>query len=125
MRSPISSRTRPAQAAGADDRALRQFVQRCVCIRHEGVAGFLAFENGGQKQALGELHRHVLDRVCCDIRAAFEHALFEFLDEQALAADFCQRRVQNLVALGGHGHQLDFEARVRLLQAGLDVFRLP
>ena len=42
------------------------------------------------------------------VSQAFLHRHFEFLDEQALAADFGERAIQNLVALGGHAENDNF-----------------
>ena len=57
------------------------------------------------------------------IGAAFFQSSLKFFDKQAFAADFAQRAVQDLVALGGHAQQRD---RMALrLQQGLDMFGLP
>ena len=55
--------------------------------------------------------------------AVFERG-FELLDEQALAANFAQGAVQDLVALGGHAQQFHLPAQARLEQ-GLDMLGLP
>ena len=39
--------------------------------------------------------------------------VFNHLDEQTLAADFRQRRIQNLVALGLDPHQLHAQPRMQ------------
>ncbi len=96
-----------AQTGRADARALRQVVERGEVIRDEGVARVLAFEDHGQFQAVGQLHRHVFHGMHRDVGAVFQHGLFQFLDEQALAADFGQRAVENLIAAGGHADQFD------------------
>ena len=44
--------------------------------------------------------------------AAFLHRDFEFLDEQALAADFGERAVENLVALRRHAENDNFRPRI-------------
>ena len=60
-----------------------------------------------------------------DIGLAFEHALFQLLDEQALAADLGQRGVENLVALGAHGQQFDLEPGIICLQPAFHMLGLP
>lgn len=60
-----------------------------------------------------------------DVGGAFEQGGFQFLDEQALAADLRQRCVEQLVAATGHRQQGDGQAGMRLFQARLDVFGLP
>jgi hypothetical protein len=57
------------------------------------------------------------------IGTAFFQRHFEFFDKQAFAADFAQRAVQNLVALGGHAQNGDF-ATSRLQQV-LQMVGLP
>jgi hypothetical protein len=59
------------------------------------------------------------------VRPVLEHRDFEFLDEQALAADLGQGAIQDAVALRDHRHQLDLESRVGVAQACGDVLGLP
>ena len=54
-----------------------------------------------------------------------KQAGFQFLDEQALATDLGQRRVEDLVTLGFHLDQLDFELGVEFAEAAADLFGLP
>ena len=42
-----------------------------------------------------------------DIRLVAQHPLLELFDEKPLSADLCQRRVEDLVALGTHAEDLD------------------
>jgi hypothetical protein len=42
------------------------------------------------------------------VSLAFLHRDFEFLDEQALAADFGERPIEDLIALGGHAENDNF-----------------
>ena len=51
-----------------------------------------------------------------DIGAPFFDRHFKLLDEQALAANLRERLVENLVALGGHGDDLDRRAGIKLPQ---------
>jgi len=60
-----------------------------------------------------------------DVRVVLQQGGFQLLDEQALATDFRQWRIQQLVAAAGHRQEGHGQAGVGLLQAGLDVFGLP
>ena len=57
------------------------------------------------------------------IGAAFFEREFQFLHEQALAADLGERAVQNLVTLGGHAQQIRGVAAG--FEQGFDVLGLP
>ena len=59
------------------------------------------------------------------IGPALEHRHFQFLEEQALAADLRQRPVDDAVAARCHRHQLDLESGMRSAQPGGDMFGLP
>ena len=56
---------------------------------------------------------------------AIEHGSFQLLDEQALAANLGQWRVQQLVTTADHGYQGHLQTGMGLFQAGLDVLGLP
>jgi hypothetical protein len=58
-----------------------------------------------------------------DIGTAFLQGHIEFFDKQALATDFGQTAVQNLIALGGHAQQTHLASP--LLEQGFDMFSLP
>ena len=58
-----------------------------------------------------------------EVGAAFFQREFQFLDEQALAADLAQRAVEDLVAAGGHAQQRYLVAA--LFQQRLHVLGLP
>ncbi|MNP29883.1 hypothetical protein D3C76_1229300 [compost metagenome] len=113
------------QAGGADDTAGRQIFQACISIGYEGVARVFALANAVQAQPLGEVHRHIFHRVHGDVGFLFEQSSFQLLDEQALAANFRQRRVEQLVTAADHGHQRYHKTGMGLLQTGFDIFGLP
>ncbi len=50
---------------------------------------------------------------------------FEFLGEEALAADFRQRLVEDFVALGGDDFFLAFQIRVKVFQSVYHPLGLP
>ena len=114
-----------AQAGRAYHGAVRQLVQAGVAVGNQRVARVFALADGGQGKAFGQVHRHVLDGVHGDIGAAFLQGQFQLFHEQALAADFGQRLVEDLVALGGHAQDFHGQLRVQRLEAGFDVFGLP
>ena len=58
-----------------------------------------------------------------DVGLAVFECCFQFLYEQALAADFAERAVQDLVAARGHAEQGDLVAL--LFKQRLDVLGLP
>ncbi|MOA32788.1 hypothetical protein D3C78_1540360 [compost metagenome] len=60
-----------------------------------------------------------------DIGLVLQQGGFQFLHEQALAADLRQRRIEQLVTFADHRHQADLEAGVGLLEPGFDEFGLP
>ena len=76
-------------------------------VADEGVAGVLTLQDDRQVQPVGKVHRHVLHGVHGDVRGPVQHALFQLLDEQALAADLRQGGVEDLVAARGHAADLD------------------
>ena len=107
----------PAQARRADAGALGQLGERRVARRDEGVARILALEHGGQLEAVGQVHRHVLQRMHRQLRPAVVERGLELLHEQPLAADLRQAAVEDAVALRGHRQQADVDAAALAQQA--------
>jgi len=97
----------PAQARSADNGARRQLVDTGEATGDEGVAGILARRDRRQHEALGHLHRHVLQRVNREIGVSVLHGDLELLDEQALAADRRQRPIEDLVTARAHAKDID------------------
>ena len=73
-----------------------------ILRRHERIARIFAFENRAEREAFGQFHRHVFERMHGEIGAAFGERGFQFLHEQALAADLRQRAIENLIAARRH-----------------------
>ncbi len=94
-------------------------------VGDKGVAGVFTLADGIQPEAFRELHRHILHGVHGQIRLVVQHGGFQLLDEQALAADLGQRRVQQLVATANHRNQTDAERRVKLFETRLNILGLP
>ena len=76
-------------------------------------------------QAARERDRDVFHGMHRDVRAVFEQALFQLLDEQSLAADLRQAAIEDAIALGRHGDEFHLESRVMALQGIAHVMRLP
>ncbi len=60
-----------------------------------------------------------------DVGAPLLEGDFEFLDEEALAADGGQAAVLDSVAFGGHGNEFDAQAGVSASQQACHMFSLP
>src|SRR5690625_909800 len=99
------------------------------CVQNAELS--IVFGNGEriadhrQAESLGKLHRHVFHGVDGQVSAVLQQGCFQLFDEQPLAADLGQRRVENLVATGREADQLHLEVGVQSLQLGFDVLRLP
>ena len=96
-----------------------------MMVGNEGIARVFALADAIKPEPFGKLHRHVFHRVHGDVCLVFQERGLQFLDEQTLAANLRQRRVEQLVAATDHGHQADLQARVGTFQARLDIFGLP
>ena len=114
-----------AQAGGADDGTWRQIFQPFVAVRNQRITGRFAGADCRQHKAFRHFHRHVLERMHGKVGLAFLHGDFQFLDEQALAADLRERAIKDLVAARGHAENFDAALRVQDLQTRLDMQRLP
>ena len=114
-----------AQARGTDAGACGHIFQTLVLGTHKRVARIFSRAHGSQRKAFGQHHGHVLERVHRQICGPFQHRRFQFLDEQALAADFGERLIENLIALGGHAENFDVQFRVTIAQQSLHVQSLP
>jgi len=71
-----------------------------------------ALADGGQHETFRHIHRHILQRMHGEIGAPVFQRGFQLFNEQALAADFRQRHVENLVTLRGHAEDADFGLRI-------------
>ena len=114
-----------AQAGRADAGPLGQRRQTVVMIGDEGIAGIFPLADHRQRKAFRQFHGHILHGMHGNIRTTVHDGLFQLLHEQALATDFCQRGIKNLVPLGLDSHQLHTQAFVQTFQTLLNVFRLP
>ena len=114
-----------SRARRADARALWQVLEPLVAPRDESIERVRARQHRHDRETRRQFARHVLHRVDGDVRAAFLHRDFEFLDEETLAADLGQRAVEHAVALRAHRHEFDGQVRMRRAQQGLHVLGLP
>ena len=114
-----------AQARGADDASGRHVRERAIHVGDERVARILARHDRGQREAGDHLHRHVLERMRGQIRAAVRHRLLELLDEEPLAADIGQRLIERAIALRGQAEELDPARRIKRAKPITHVLGLP
>ena len=113
------------QAGRTYDRAGGQRIEILVVIGDERIARILPLTDAIQAEPLRKLHRHVLHGVHGDVRFVLHQGCFQFLDEEALASNFRQRSIEQLVAPTDHRHQAHRHMRMSGFQARLDVFGLP
>jgi len=76
-------------------------------------------------QAGRQLPGHVLHRMYGEVSLAVEQGAFEFLDEQALAADLGQRTIDDLIATRGDRQQTHRQPRMLRQQPRAHVIGLP
>ncbi len=103
---------------------LRQVFEAGEARADEGIAGVFALQHGTEREAGGQFHRHVLERMHGQVGAALFQGGFKLLDEQPLAADLGQRTVEDLVATGGHAQQFDLQPEPGAQQVAY-MFGLP
>src|SRR5260370_32798563 len=87
-----------AESAGADARVLAQIGKRGAIGGDEAVADVLAAKDGGKGKPRSDFGGNVLYAVNGDVDGFFHQRVFEFLDENALAADLGKRGVGEFVA---------------------------
>src|SRR5260370_384211 len=87
-----------AEAAGADARAMAQIGQRGPAGGDEAISDVFAAENGRKGQARVDFGGNVLDAVNGNVDRFIHQGVFEFLDENAFAADLGERGVGELIA---------------------------
>ena len=114
-----------AKAGSAHAGAGGHVVKARVLRGDEGVARILAFAHGDEVEALGKLHRNVLEGVHGEIGLARLHGDFKLLHEESLAAHLGERAVEDLVASRRHAEELHARGRIAGAQHGLDVKGLP
>ena len=103
MRSMASRRRLEVPTTAPSGRSAKRRIVR----RDEGIARILAFEHRAEREAVGQLHRHVLERMHGEVRAADRERGLELLDEQPLAADLRKRAIEDLVAARRHSENFD------------------
>src|SRR6476646_8990046 len=123
--SPLSNLRLTAQAAGAEP---RPFAQRCkslaVLCNHEAIANIVAAANHGKTEARRHVGRHIFDAVDRKVDLFAKERVFQFFDENALAANFCKTCVWQFVA--GRLDDDNFGVDPRGLEdLFADKFRLP
>src|SRR6266446_253433 len=99
-----------AEAARADARSLTEIGERGATGGDEAVADIFAAEHGGKGQARVDFGGNVLDAVNGNVDRLVHQSVFEFLDENTLAADLGQRGVGEFVAGSFDDHNFRFNA---------------
>ena len=99
------------QAGSAYHGARGQIIQGVELVGNEGIARILALHDGPECETGGQFHRHVLGRVHGQVGAALGQRQLQFFHEQALAADLCERGIQDFVPARGQGEELDLAIR--------------
>ena len=114
-----------AQAGCAHSGAVRQLIQRFKGIGNEGVPWVLPFGDCRNGEPIRAFSGHILQGVDCNIRLFLQKNHFQFLNEKALASDFHQRPVQNLVSLRGDRKELHRKTGVLLFHTVFHIMGLP
>jgi hypothetical protein len=125
LRIALAQLSLAAQARGTDDAVRRHFSERRISVGHPGVTRVVALHDSRQHEAGRHVHRHILERVHCEIGAAVGHRLLELLDEKTLAADIGKRLIDNAVALRRQAEQRQLTRRIVRMKMIADVLRLP
>jgi hypothetical protein len=90
-----------------DDSAERQSPQAGMTVGHKGITRIFTLHDTHQAEALGQIHRHVFQRVHRQIGTPLLQSHFKLFDKQALATNLAQCPVQDLIALRGHSQYFD------------------
>ncbi|OIQ64163.1 hypothetical protein GALL_542870 [mine drainage metagenome] len=112
-----------AQAGGSHHRPLRQGIQAGIPRRDKRITRVFPLHDTCQLKAVGQLHRHVLERMHRQIGPTVFECDLKLLDKQAFATYLAQCPVKNLVAQGGHSQQVNLVTE--LPKKGLNMFGLP
>src|SRR5262249_39402882 len=102
------------QTACANLSAGREFLKACA-VGDKRVARVLAFGNGGNVDPSWKLEWHVFQTVDGKIDSSIEQRFIDFFREEALATDLRQRHVQDFVACGFDGNEIDDQGGPPLL----------
>ncbi len=112
-----------AQAARPDARTGRQLIELKPATRNQGVAHVFSLANCGNLQPRGKRRGHVLHAVDRQIDALFEQRVFQFLDENAFAADDAEGALPVAVSRGADDYELGGNSVSR--ESGAHKFCLP
>lgn len=96
-----------------------------MAIGDEGIARIGAIEDGAQLERRLQIDRHVLQTMHGQIGAAVEQGVFEFLDEEPLAAHLGEGAVEDLVASGRQGEEFNRARRIQRAQPIAHMLGLP
>jgi hypothetical protein len=113
------------QAGTANERALWQICQLLTLWRYQRIGVVGALKHGGKAETLRHIGWHILHGVDRNIGFSTLHCDLQLLDEQALAANFLQAAVQNLVTSCGQRDELNGSDFRETLEQGGYVLGLP
>jgi hypothetical protein len=114
----------PPKAAGSDPGVAWKVLEFCS-IRHKRIARIFALRDCGEIDALGKLEGDVFQTMNGKINAPIEECFVEFFGKEAFAADLGQRDVENFVARGFYGNEVNDEAGPSLLELRFGPICLP
>ena len=92
--------------------------------KYQHIPGVLPAGKGHQGQILRHLHGHILQGMHRELHPSVPQSLIQFLYKQPLAANLIQCLIQDPIAGGLHGHQLQFCIRHSLGHGFHDHFAL-
>ena len=113
-----------AQAAGAHPRALAKIPERRAGVGYQAITHIIAAAHRREKQLAGRFRGNVLHAVDSQVDALVEQRFFEFLDEDAFAANLRQRRLLHFVAGSLDDDDFGFHSR-KLKELLADKLGLP
>src|ERR1700730_385590 len=99
-----------AKTAGANPGTLPQVRKRGTVAGDKAVSHILTAADCGKREVGRHLRGNVLNAVDGDVDGLFEQRVFQFFDEDPLAADLRERRLLELVAGGFDDDDFAFDA---------------
>ena len=114
-----------SQAAGPDPGPRHEPLQGHVVERDEDIPWIFPFRNRQNLQTTRQMRRDILHAVHGQIDLAAQQGLFNLLDEESLASDAGQRRVEDLVPGSLDPLERHREPRLQLTQACMHPLGLP
>jgi hypothetical protein len=86
------------EAAGAHIRTFGQVFKSDLIARQQCVPGVFALGDSSQVETVRKESGHIFHAMDGDVDLIRQHRLLDFLNEEPLAADLCQRDIKDLVS---------------------------